>query len=128
MTAAVEAQRGLAAHPWPPGATVRVRMGFESGEPLRHEDSYLGIDVHRAARIAGAANGGQVVIGECARGEVEGSLPAGVTLRDLGLHRLKDLPELEHLFQVVVDGARRRHHAGQEPRRAEQPAAVARLR
>jgi predicted ATPase/class 3 adenylate cyclase len=104
VMAAVEAQRCLATTQWPFGVSVRVRMGVETGEALRHEDSYMGIDVHRAARIAGAANGGQVVIGEAAQQELVDLLPAGVTLRDLGRHRLKDLPALEHLFQLVVDG------------------------
>jgi len=101
LTAAVEAQRALAAHAWP-SAAVRVRIGLETGEPTRHEDSYVGIDVHRAARIAGAANGGQVVVGEAAQRDVVGLLPPDVTLRDLGFHRLKDLPTAERLFQVVV--------------------------
>jgi len=103
VMAAVDAQRALAAQEWPFGIPVRVRMGLETGEPRRHEDSYMGIDVHRAARIAGAANGGQILVGESARTEVDGLLPEDVTFRDLGLHRLKDLPALEHLFQVVVD-------------------------
>ncbi|HTX27631.1 MAG TPA: protein kinase, partial [Streptosporangiaceae bacterium] len=57
----VAGQRALAGHDWPDGATVRVRMGLHSGEPTRHEDNYVGLDVHRAARIAAAAHGGQVV-------------------------------------------------------------------
>ncbi len=102
--AAVDTQRALASHPWPHDVTVRVRMGIETGEPLRHEDSYVGIDVHRAARIAGSANGGQIVLGRAAKNEVASLLPAGVTVRDLGIHRLKDLPEPEPLFQLVVMG------------------------
>ena len=103
VTTAVEVQRALAAHAWPLAATVRVRIGIETGEPTRHEVSYMGIDVHRAARIAGAANGGQVVVGEAAQQDVVGLLPSGVALRDLGFHRLKDLPTPERLFQIVVD-------------------------
>ena len=57
----VVAQRALAGHDWPDGAAVRVRMGLHSGEPVRHEDGYVGMDVHRAARIAATAHGGQVV-------------------------------------------------------------------
>jgi predicted ATPase len=104
VTAAVDAQRALAAHPWPLDGTVRVRMGIETGEPVRHEDGYAGIDLHRAARIAGTANGGQVVLGVAAQRDVADLLPPDVTLRDLGLHRLKDLPGAEQLFQVVVNG------------------------
>ena len=58
------AQRALAAHDWPGGDAVRVRMGLHSGEVTRYEDSYVGMDVHRAARIAATAHGGQVVLSE----------------------------------------------------------------
>ena len=60
----VAAQRALASHEWPGGVMVRVRMGLHSGAPARHEDGYVGMDVHRAARIAAAAHGGQVVLSE----------------------------------------------------------------
>ena len=60
----VAAQRALAGRDWPGGVAVRVRMGLHSGEPARHEDGYVGMDVHRAARIAAAAHGGQVVMSE----------------------------------------------------------------
>jgi predicted ATPase len=104
VNAAVDAQRALATHEWPLDATVRVRMGLETGEPVRHEDNYMGIDVHRAARIAGTANGAQIVIGQSAQEDVKDLLASHLTLRDLGLHRLKDLAGLEHLFQVVING------------------------
>src|SRR5262245_53851752 len=64
VDAAVAAQRALAEHPWPDGATVRVRMGLHTGEPGLRDDGYLGLDVHRAARISAAAHGGQVVVSE----------------------------------------------------------------
>jgi class 3 adenylate cyclase len=54
---AVAAQRALAGHDWPEGVEVRVRMGVHSGEPAQHEDGYVGLDLHRAARIAGTAHG-----------------------------------------------------------------------
>ena len=63
----VEAQRALAAHDWPGGIAVKVRMGLHSGEPTRHEDAYVGLDVNRAACIAAAAHGGQVVLSEATR-------------------------------------------------------------
>ena len=63
----VTGQRALAGHDWPGGVAVRVRMGLHSGEPARHEDGYVGLDVHRAARIAAAAHGGQVVLSEATR-------------------------------------------------------------
>ena len=63
----VAAQRALSSHDWPGGIPVRVRMGLHSGEPVRHEDEYVGLDVHRAARIAAVAHGGQVVLSEATR-------------------------------------------------------------
>jgi class 3 adenylate cyclase len=61
LACCVAAQRALAGYAWPGGAAVRVRMGLHSGEASRHEDGYIGMDVHRAARIAATAHGGQVV-------------------------------------------------------------------
>ena len=98
------AQRALAAHDWPRGIAVRVRMGLHSGEPARHEDGYIGLDVHRAARIAAAAHGGQVVLSEATRLLVEPQLPAGVSVRDLGFHRLKDIEAPERIYQLVAAG------------------------
>ena len=97
----VAGQRALAGHDWPGGAAVRVRMGLHSGEPARHEDGYIGLDVHRAARIAAAAHGGQVVLSDTTRHLVQSQLPADVTLRDLGWHRLKDIETPEHIYQLV---------------------------
>src|SRR5919201_453445 len=59
---AAAAQRALAAHPWPGETELRVRMGIHTGEPLLAEDHYVGIDVHRGARIAASALGGQVLV------------------------------------------------------------------
>ena len=98
------AQRALAGHGWPGGVAVRVRMGLHSGEPARHEDGYVGMDVHRAARIAAAAHGGQVVLSEATRVLAGSRLPAGVSVRDLGWHRLKDIEAPECIYQLVVLG------------------------
>jgi len=100
----VAAQRALAAHDWPDGVAVRVRMGLHSGEPTRHEDGYIGLDVHRAARIAATAHGGQVVLSEATRLLVGSRLPAGVSVRDLGLHRLKDIEQPERIYQLIAGG------------------------
>ena len=100
----VAAQRALAAHRWPEGGVVRVRMGLHSGEPSRHEDGYVGMDVHRAARIAAAAHGGQVVLSEATRLLVGSRLPAGLSVRDLGWHRLKDIDAPERIYQLVAPG------------------------
>src|SRR5215468_12319921 len=100
----VAAQRALSGHDWPGGIPVRVRMGLHSGEPVRHEDGYVGLDVHRAARIAAAAHGGQVVLSEATRQLAGSGLPAGASLRDLGLYRLKDIETPEHIYQLVAAG------------------------
>jgi predicted ATPase/class 3 adenylate cyclase len=100
------AQQALAGHDWPDGAAVRVRMGLHSGEPARHEDAYIGMDVHRAARIAATAHGGQVVLSEPTRLLAVAQMPAGVSVRDLGFHRLKDIGEPEHIYQLVGPGLR----------------------
>ncbi len=64
VRACVDGQRALAAHEWPDGVPVRVRMGIHTGEPTGYEHNYIGMDVHRAARIAATAHGGQVVLSE----------------------------------------------------------------
>ncbi len=102
IAAAIEAQRVLASHPWPTGAIVRVRMGLHTGEPLSAETGYVGMDVHRGARISYAGHGGQILLSDTTRALVEEDLPLSVTLRDLGNHRLKDLSHPQHLFQVVI--------------------------
>ena len=104
VTAAVEAQRRLAVEPWPQGAEVLVRMGLHTGEPTRHEDGYVGMDVHRAARIAASAHGGQVVASAATYGLVAAQTIPGVGFQDLGTHRLKDLPQPERLHQVTAEG------------------------
>jgi WD40 repeat protein/class 3 adenylate cyclase/energy-coupling factor transporter ATP-binding protein EcfA2 len=103
LAAAEEAQRGLSAHQWA-DEELRVRMGLHTGEPLVADDHYVGIDVHRGARIAAAAHGGQVIISERTSELVAERDAPGVTLRDLGMHRLKDLPDPERLFQLIADG------------------------
>jgi predicted ATPase/class 3 adenylate cyclase len=103
VRAAVAAQRGLASHDWSPGPPVRVRMGVHTGEGILGGDDYVGIDVHRAARITDAAHGGQVIVSDATRGLVRRALPAGVSLRDLGVHRLRGLADPERLHQLVVE-------------------------
>jgi predicted ATPase/class 3 adenylate cyclase len=100
---AVAAQRGLAAHDWSPAPPLRVRMGVHTGEGALGGDDYVGIDVHRAARIADAAHGGQVIVSDATRGLVQHALPTGASLRDLGEHRLRGIVEPEHLHQLVVE-------------------------
>jgi predicted ATPase/class 3 adenylate cyclase len=104
VAAAVEAQRGLAAEAWPADAAVRVRMGIHTGEGQVAGESYVGLDVHRAARIMSAGHGGQVLVSGTTRMLVEASLPEGVELRDMGEHRLKDLSRPEQLSALVIAG------------------------
>ena len=104
VAAAVAGQRALARHEWPDGAEVKVRMGLHTGEPSVGGERYIGLGVHRAARIAAAAHGGQVLLSSVTRGLVEDELPPGVELRDLGEHRLKDLDRPERLSQLVIAG------------------------
>jgi predicted ATPase/class 3 adenylate cyclase len=104
VAAAAEATQALSVHAWPEGADIRVRIGLHTGVPLLAGDTYVGLDVHRAARIAAAGHGGQVLLSEATRALVVHELPVGVMLRDLGAHRLKDLQHAEQLFQVVLPG------------------------
>ena len=109
IAAAAAAQRGLGAAMFPHGAIVRVRMGMHtgSGTPASRAAGadYVGIDVHRAARIAAVAHGGQVLLSGATAMLAASELPPGVTLRDLGDHRLKDLAQPERIHQLVIDGA-----------------------
>lgn len=104
VAAADDAQRRLAAHPWPDDARPRVRIGMHTGQGTLGGDDYVGFDVHRAARVADAAHGGQVLLSATTAELVRGALPDGTTVRDLGAHRLKDLPRPERLHQLVIDG------------------------
>ena len=102
VATAVAAQLTLMKHPWPDGASLRVRMGLHTGEPLSGGTGYVGIDVHRAARIAAAGHGGQILVSDVTHSLVARDLPEGVSLRDLGEHRFKDLIHTHHLFQVMA--------------------------
>lgn len=107
LQAVVEAQRRLQPHGWPHGAAVRVRIGMHTGEgtpatPGQGAD-YVGYAVHRAARVAAAGHGGQVLLSSATRALVD-QLPAGVTIRDLGEHRLKDMTQPERIHQLVIEG------------------------
>ncbi len=104
LVAALTAQHGLMDQPWPPDGVVRVRMGIHTGLGVLGGADYVGLDVHRAARISDAAHGGQIVLSEPTAVLVERHVPPGVELRDLGKHRLKDLSEPEAIFQVVAEG------------------------
>jgi predicted ATPase/class 3 adenylate cyclase len=101
--AAAAAQRALASHGWPEDAGIRVRMGLHTGEPTPTADGYVGLDMHRAARVAAAAHGAQVLLSQTTRDLLPESL-GGLTFRDLGEHRLKDLSGPQRLHQLRIEG------------------------
>ena len=102
VAAAVAAQRGLSDHTWPGASEVKVRMGLHTGEPLLTANGYVGLDVHRAARICAAGHGGQVLMSRSTAALAQDRLSGGLSLRDLGLHRLKDFDRPEPLVQLVA--------------------------
>jgi predicted ATPase/class 3 adenylate cyclase len=104
VAAAAEAQRSLAAQAWPGHTPVLVRMGLHTGEATVTGGGYVGLAVHRAARISAATHGGQVVLSEATAALVGDDLPDGTELHSLGEHRLKDFPQPAPLYQLNVDG------------------------
>ncbi|MEJ2013596.1 MAG: tetratricopeptide repeat protein, partial [Anaerolineales bacterium] len=101
VRAAVDAQEAILEHEWPEGSNLRIRMALHTGESLElGPEGYVGMDVHRAARIAHAGHGGQILLSPSTSAIIEPDLPEGFQLQDLGEHRLKDLRHPLHLFQV----------------------------
>ncbi len=106
VLAAAACQKALAAHSWPGGASVKVRMGILTGEAELTVDRYVGLSVHRAARIGAVGHGGQVLVSHTTAGLLEDDeedLP-GITFRDLGEYRLKDISRPVRLYQLDIDG------------------------
>jgi class 3 adenylate cyclase len=106
VAGAVEAQRALRGHTWPEDVVLKVRMGLHTGEPAVGDEGYVGLDVVRAARICSAGHGGQILLSETTKALLGGDLPDGVTLRDLGRQKLKDLEE-EQVYELSLDEADR---------------------
>ena len=104
VAAAAAAQRTHAAHPWPPDAIVRVRMGLHTGDALLGDEGYVGLAIHHGARIGAAGAGGQVLLSSITARLVAHQLPQGVELRDIGERPLRDLDTPERLFELVIDG------------------------
>jgi predicted ATPase/class 3 adenylate cyclase/tetratricopeptide (TPR) repeat protein len=104
VAAVLAMQQAMGAHGWPGGEPVRVRMGIHCGEAARTATGLVGLEVHRAARVAAVAHGGQVLVSEAAAVLVRDGLPPGAALADLGVHRLKDLGRPERIFQLTAAG------------------------
>lgn len=94
VAAAADGQRALADGP------IRVRMGLHTGEPRLTAEGYVGLDVHKGARVAAVGHGGQVLLSQTTRALVDANV------RDLGVHRLKDLSAPERIYQLELDGLR----------------------
>jgi class 3 adenylate cyclase len=104
VAGAVDAQRALAAHDWPAGAAPGVRMGLHTDEPVVAADTYVGLGVHRAARICAAGHGGQILVSDATREHLWDRPPVDVALADLGDQWLKDLNQPERVYQVLAPG------------------------
>jgi predicted ATPase/class 3 adenylate cyclase/tetratricopeptide (TPR) repeat protein len=104
VAAVLAMQRALQGHAWPGGEPVRVRMGIHCGEATRTAAGLVGLEVHRAARVAAVGHGGQVLVSAAAAALVRDGLPPGAALADLGTHRLKDLGRPEQIFQLHAAG------------------------
>jgi YVTN family beta-propeller protein len=102
--AAVAGQLALSGHDWPDGSELRVRMGIHTGEPAVGDERYIGLGVHRAARICAAGAGGQVLVSQTTRELLRDDPLPDVSLRDLGEHQLKDLDEPERIYQLLAPG------------------------
>jgi predicted ATPase/class 3 adenylate cyclase len=100
VAAVLAMQHAVETHAWPAGERVRVRMGVHCGEAARTAAGLVGLEVHRAARVAAVGHGGQVLVSEAAAVLVRDWLPPGAALTDLGSHRLKDLGRPERIFQL----------------------------
>ena len=104
VAAVLAMQQAMAAHAWPGGERVLVRMGIHCGEAARTATGLVGLEVHRAARVAAVGHGGQMLVSEAAAVLVRDGLPEGAALADLGVHRLKDLGRPERIFQLHAAG------------------------
>jgi class 3 adenylate cyclase len=99
LIAAVQAQRAIADEPWP--EPLRVRMGLHTGEAAVVEGRYVGVTVHRAARICAVAAGGQVLVSATARDVATDALPPSLAFEEFGRRKLKGLDGLERLFVLT---------------------------
>jgi class 3 adenylate cyclase/DNA-binding NarL/FixJ family response regulator len=102
VAVALAGQRAVAAHSWPQQVDVRVRMGMHTGEPALAAERYIGLGVHRAARICSAAHGGQILLSNATYAVLADEMLPDLRFRDLGEHTLKDIDRPERLYQLVA--------------------------
>jgi predicted ATPase/class 3 adenylate cyclase len=107
VQAAIDGQLAIAGHAWPDGVAMRDRMGLHTGEPRSASEGYVGLDVHRAARICAAGHGGQILISQTTRDLIADELNAPIGVVDLGIHRLRSLDTPLRLYQVTGPGLAR---------------------
>src|SRR5579884_1602142 len=101
LAAALSAQRALASEDWQAPIRLRVRMALHTGAAEARGGDYFGPPLNRVARMLAAGHGGQVLLSQAACDLLGDALPEGVSLRDLGRHRLRDLQQSEHLYQLL---------------------------
>ena len=104
IAAAIDAQRIFATHVFPGETSVHIRMGIHTGEPKVSSTGYIGMDVHRGARIMAAGHGGQVLLSQTTRDLVEHDLPEGASIHYLGIYGLKDITGETPLYQLSISG------------------------
>lgn len=100
VNAAIDAQRAVARHSWPPGGEVKVRIGIHSGPVKTSPTGMSGMALHEAARVRDTAHGGQIVLSSTTVKLMDDRLPAAAALTDLGTHRLRDIADAVQLFQL----------------------------
>jgi hypothetical protein len=104
VNAAVDVQGALMQHAWPEDVKVRVRIGVHTGEPSVANEGYVGMDVHRAARIGHVGHGGQLLLSATTTELVRDELPEGVRILDLGKYMLKGMSRPERIYQLEIQG------------------------
>lgn len=102
VAAAIDGQRALRDFGWPEGLDVKVRMGMHTAEPSVTATRYIGLGVHRGARICAAAHGGQILLSDSSYALLVDDVLPDIGFRDLGVHRLKDIDRPERIYQLTV--------------------------
>ena len=94
-------QRDFTAERWPTEINLEIRVALHSGEAELRQDQYHGQVLNRCARLLATCHGGQVLLTSASEQLLVDELPAGAELRDLGVHRLKDLTRPEPVYQLL---------------------------